>query len=159
MWKEGNISNSKNCLLHLVPEISPKYFISNMPTAEEFAIRKHGAVPSATCQLENTPPEKESTSLSRGRRAPVIQDRSGSRSKLHHPFTEGKETFSTSTVMLKHSIYSFTQAYKPSEKHDFQTQPSHHVHDTCSLQWSHSCSLFPTVSILLYQRSALEVWP
>lgn len=87
-----------------------------MPTAEEFSIRKHEAVTSATCQLENTSPEKEPTSLSRGRRVPVSQHGSGSRSKLSSPFTESKEITSTSTVMLEDSIYSLTQAHKHSEK-------------------------------------------
>lgn len=44
LQKGDSISSSKNWLLHLIPEISPKCFISNMPTAEEFAIRKHEAV-------------------------------------------------------------------------------------------------------------------
>lgn len=66
LWKAESISSSKTWLLHLIPEISPKYFTSNLPTADEFAIRKHKTVTSATCQLENTPPEKEPTSLSRG---------------------------------------------------------------------------------------------
>lgn len=114
LWKGESFSSSKNWLLRLMPEISPKYFISNMPTAEKFATRKHEVVTSPTCQLENTPPEKEPTSLSRGRGVPASQHGWGSRSKISSPFTEGKEITSTSTVMLGDSIYSFTQAHNHS---------------------------------------------
>jgi len=77
-----------------------------MPTAEEFATKKHKAVASATCQLENTSPEKERTSLSRGR----SQHGSSSRSKLSSPFPEGKEITSNSSYAGTQHIFTRTSS-------------------------------------------------